>query len=462
MVPPNGNDLSQILGFGGDQLVANIIKHLSAADDWLDYEQLKSLLSGGKELVKDGTLRAKMKAIREASNRAPQLNFEQRREGRRSFFRLKRSSTGANVLQLESPDEAPSLEFARSIARERRIPAKFLFTLPTAASEWMHYSHDQAKLKAGLEAEFVSSEIFRDRILEPAIEAGGLNVIGGGVGEGLGEIKLIQDILTRNPSLRINYVFIDRSDVMAYVHHVTLKEMLRPHIDAGMLSYAGVCDDFYMIGQSLRRAQGAFKKERHWNSFCPDSWPTMVTLLGNNLGNEINREGDFLSSCREALATPQRARPVWLRLGVSTDQLGIEQYKPIEFALLLENLVHLRDVQGVLRTTDPKEFSQDTAAEACSVDHYEYLSNIGISGIFYRFTYQLRADIELQTDESIWETLPKDTEITTCHIVKFNLSSLERALKNLGFNVESEEPIPIAPEGHEARSYAVISATTMC
>ena len=236
---------------------------------------------------------------------------------------------------------------------------------------------------------------------------------------------------------------------------------MHSQIDDRSIRYAGICDDFYEIPRALDRARNAFSKAGGQHTFCPDPWPTIVTLFGNNLGNEIHREGDFFSSMREALASPGRARPVWLALGVSTDAREEEEYKGDEMALLLQNIVHLRDVRGILKTDEGKdEFGREAQ---CIVEPHEYLSAQawGLHGRFYRFVYKLRGDIELEIGNT-WETLPAKTRLTVCHIVKFNVESLNNAMKNLGFTVEGVSSLPVAPSNRQERSYAVLSASISC
>ena len=218
------DQLAHDLGLAGDRLTKSLLAYLLATDGWLDYDQLAHLLAKDHpdQQAKPGTLRAKMNALRKAVERDARLRFEDRPDGRKRSYRVTfKGSRVDHVLDLASPGESPSLEIAKSLVRDRRVPAKYLFTLPTAAAEWMHYSHGQALIKADDEAKFVTTQRFEELVVDSAQKTGGVNVISCGVGEGLGEIKLLQKISAEHPGLQINYLFVDRSEVMAFIHHVT-------------------------------------------------------------------------------------------------------------------------------------------------------------------------------------------------------------------------------------------------
>ena len=324
-------------------------------------------------------------------------------------------------------------------------------------------------------------EMIRDKLIPGINESGKLLVIGLGVGEGLGEINLLNRILNEEEAdINVQYLFVDRSPLLAYAHSLAVKEHFALQLASGRLTCAGVCGDYMDLDDAIRRARQLLEREGFGSGFYSNKTPAVVTLLGNNLGNQVFAEPDFTTSVKRTLSQRDpsephaRPRPYALLLGVSEPREG-EEYDENAGRFFLQTPFHLRKTRRLLVCSCPDEFELPDnelqlpeSERRLSIRRDAYRSRSGITGSMFVFEYTLQGDVILYLEEDE-DRVPTDTtlesgkRVTLYTVIKYQRDSLKRFLENLGFDVTAGESSPIpSADDPQRRMYSMIAATMNC
>lgn len=344
---------------------------------------------------------------------------------------------------------------ARALLQNRLLPDVAAYLSPSSACYWLGYSGTEARQRSNFEAE--AWEVFHvsERLAVQSDRT--VRLIGLAVGEGRGEIALIQRML-RDPNSprRIDYLAVDLAPVLL-VHHVqTVREVFALEIDSGRLVVAGLVADIYDLPAILTRArslclspQSTTRRDSKERFFSDDRSPLLLTYLGNCLGNaEFGQENSFLDTLKAAF--PNHT-PYTLILGVSVAQTPPETYDPMTWRFFLADLRRLSEGCGPLISQHsngvPAEFTLPTDdphdplfLRRCVADFPEDDQPLnyhagGIVGQLYRFHYRLDYSLHLRGDRA--EVLHEGETVQVYSIIKYDLESLKRFFEINGYEVQA-------------------------
>ena len=390
---------------------------------------------------------------------------------------------------LSPPVYETAEEIALNLVAENVLPARSLYCLPFAAHSWIVHSHKQSELRQRLAEQPICDRLLSSEkrsfteFRNAMVAARRLSVLGLGVGEGLGEISLIAELLssTATDDVIVDYLCVDRSPLLLFSHVEEVKEHFNKELGT-RLRCAGVCGDFLELDDVIARAKRK-AAENGVTNFLPQSAPALLTLFGNVLGNTPTQESQLIRSFRASI----RNRPMGIAFGVSTprpdSQRGneAESYSDATFEFFAATprhvLRHHGDAPGSestwsLKSTASDEFSIPFDAKQpfrllkngnrIRVEHFpEYKSpdrsGAMLCGELYNFKYILQGDLTLKHGERS-ETAYAGTEILLYSVVKIDLPSLETVLTRIGFEVELDGPFRIAPEDEPERWYGTAIA----
>lgn len=414
------------------------------------------------------------------------------------------------ILKVDPPIARPD-DIAQALVGNL-LPMYALYCLPRGAGWWLHASRSESEQRRQLEGSAWEDLGLRDLLLKQASEPKVVGVIGLAVGEGLGEVELLQHILKDiGPEGKVHYLAIDMSPVMLLAHFDTLRDILENDLRSGRLVVSATLGNALGKSITLDKSPRSMKPldeivaearsefaERNIE-FLPSDVPLLVTCFGNVLGNqtEPNELVPFFTRLREMFPN----RPLSILTGVSiwgwkTDETAnIEDYETkaetyddnwYDFLSttprhLLINLKRISSEHADSREVfNPKKISSTGRKVDCFWQRFSndnYL-NFDVRAEIHRFYYTIKGDLRLnsgpgeQNHSTNKNGDSSDTErdILLFVLTRFDPDSLIRALSNQGFNVvsrgkqESDESVAgknyaVIDVGAEKRTYVLISAS---
>lgn len=428
---------------------------------------------------------------------------ENRKNGRASSFRLKsrdRSAAKNNgagegrvgkiVKTLDDPELTAATEFeyvAEKLMIDRVMPFYGIYLPMTAASRWVLYSEGEAtKERSNYEGD--QCLYLLDEWLSK-FRGEEISVIGLGVGEGLGEIEILERLLGRKGDgvegynfSRIHYCAIDTNVHLLMDHVERLKHKFKAEIESNKLLCGVACGDFLKdfskIVQRLRAEFATAGHLDHGQSFLPESG-TLVSILGNVVGNaETAKEWSYF----EPVMAELKGYDLAFLVGVSVpqpEQDEPEPYEALEDLLLsaprylTHELAMLETGQGeedAKRKEEPEFVLPKSKAEKSrrwpggTRRPYEgagikIIEGAQVRGEIYEFYYitQWKLSMKLGDKEL---TIPKGSPLLLHNIIKFDKDTLVKFLQSKGLYPSREKANPDdISSGKQNRRYVVLAMT---
>ncbi len=313
------------------QLKVLVFLALEESPEPLTYKELhKSILAHG--VIKTG--KVSLAALRLA---IMQLRDKLDREGHRvelqtadvGKFRLKprgagiRTRGGLNdrIVVIEDPPAVVAGEIAKTLVQQTHLPFKALYFLERSAWLWDVFSGREAEIRAPYEAGALQTLGIAERLAGKATASqdhGVLCVVGLAPGEGIGEIRILKRLLKLAIKPKIHYLAIDSSPRLLRGHMGLVAQEFTGELESGTLLCAGVVADVFAgLIDAVNRARSEFRAREGVEKgaeFLPNS-ATLVTYLGNCLGNEVLLDGESRFFSLVCSSLPNRS--LELLVGVS-------------------------------------------------------------------------------------------------------------------------------------------------
>lgn len=454
--------------------------------------------------MKDFTpLRNGMAQIEKALAGGP-FELQRRKNGKESLFRLKRREGSAYtngigvVTVLDDPELTALTEFefvARKLFKHNAIPSYAIYLPMPAAARWVLYSEGEAQKRGRIEGEECVRLLggWLDGYADKEI-----SLIGLGVGEGIGEIEILEKLLNEERRFsRVHYCAIDTNIHLLMDHVERLRHRFKEHLNTGRLACGVVAGNFLEdFPKIIKRLQDEFEARSHLggpgSAFLPKTG-TLVSILGNVVGNleEKSDEKKYFDSVRDVLGDYDLA----LLVGVSVwqeekkrerqeekkrerqEESGVQETynKDVENLMLATprylthelNMIQSRQpTDGPEREEKPEFVLPDNEdekkkrwpAEVAATDYFGAGPNVAqVTGKQYQFYYRTRWDL-IMGDGEDEKKIPAKSYLMLYNIIKFDWKSLIRYLESRGLFPCGIEPIPhLIPSGNEDRLYVVLA-----
>jgi hypothetical protein len=430
--------------------------------------------------------------------------IENRKNGRASSYRLKSrthstasnngtggAKTGKIVKMLDDPELTATTDFeyvVKKLAIDRVMPFYGIYLPMTAASRWVLYSEAEVKGRGKYEAD-ECLRLLDDWLSGYSGEE--ISIIGLGVGEGIGEIEIIERLLDKKPKQegertfnfsRIHYCAIDTNVHLLMDHVERLKHKFRDEIESGRLLCGVACgnflEDFTRIVKRLREEFVAVGPLDSGQEFLPDTG-TLVSILGNVVGNaERAKEWSYFEPVRNTLSGYDLA----FLLGVSVRQPASKQenYEGLNELLLAtpryltHELLMLETGQGETDAEKQEAPEFDLPADKEERDKRwpgarraeyqgagtELIKGAQVTGEIYEFYYITRWDLSVKSDGKE-ETIRQGSPLLLHNIIKFDKDTLVKFLESKGLYSSLEKSAPDDIEsGKQNRRYVIIAMTS--
>lgn len=417
--------------------------------------------------------------------------IEMRKNKKESRYRLKKrvstpiakatSSTreGRVVAILNDPELVPS---ARSVAAklmtDLRMPFYSIYLPLRAASRWVLYSEAESKDRSRYERDEC------ERLLGDWLSRyheGEISLIGLGVGEGMGEVEILRELLDEDKTdndkkhafRRVHYCAIDSNVHLLTSHLQRLEDTFDEQIKTGKLVCGVICGNFLEnFSQLIQKLRENFQ-ESSATDFLPHTG-TVVSILGNVVGNLEKKAAEW--SYFQPILEELKGYELAFLLGVSLKQ---ESKKTEEYSRDLEDLLlatprYLTHETHILKShrgedTAPEEFvlpdDPEEQKKRWTTHPYDYegdgIKGAGtcVAGKIYEFSYKTQWDLSMEFDRKTL-TIPAGTNLLLYNIIKFDQKSLVRFLESKGlFQPGQEFRSDAITSGQEDRRYVVIAVT---
>jgi hypothetical protein len=482
-------------------------EEMSSYQDITDELKRREVIKG--EVTKDDMIsfRNGMNQIVNALKTHSLYDIESRKSGRVSSYRLKgrdRSAARNNgagggavgriVKVLEDPELTATTDFeyvAKRLIIDRVMPFYGIYLPMTAASRWVLYSEGEATKDR---SNYEGDECIR--LLDDwfsKFDGAEVSVIGLGVGEGLGEIEIIERLLGKkegNGELkeynfsRIHYCAIDTNVHLLMDHAERLKHKFKKEIESNKLLCGVACgnflEDFLKIIQRMRDAFASTGQLDPGQVFLPDTG-TLVSILGNVVGNaEKAKEWSYFEPVMNGLQGFDLA----FLIGVSVPQP--EQGKPEGYEdledLLLATPRYLTHELAMLKTgqveddpgkKDEPEFvlpkgkaKKDERWPEARKATYEgagtnLIEGAQVRGEIYEFYYITKWELSMES-EGKRLSMQKGSPLLLHNIIKFDKDTLIKFLQSKGLYPSRQRPDPDdISSGDQNRRYVVLGMTSM-
>lgn len=441
---------------------------LDRVGEWTTYSDIhhiiesrrvvRSVQAGTTAPLPDSTLRVALQELADGLARAKHkyhVEFRpvaERRERKVAEFRLCASSQiadSASTLTHLTIDKASSGEVIDHVCEEILdgvLPPRSLYYFPRAAATWIANCSAEGDEKQQYEGESWSSLSSREAFLSSARAASKLSIIGLGVGEGLGEISLLDRVLHDHEidaAVTIDYLAIDFSPVLLLSHYQRLHERFSADIRAGRLRVLALNEEIEnppAVLESARKLAGG--------SFADRTAPVLVTAFGNVLGNGgIGREEYILGRWKAALSGFIQQRVFLVGIAKAPDLGQPLSSTPFDYSwfypFLLSTPYHLIHKVGAL-TTDVDEFRQSAdlvggefdascARSRVEVRVQPVTTPLGLSALTYQFFYTLAHQLEFPRQ---LRKLAAGERILLYTINKYDINSFVQRATRLGFRAQ--------------------------
>lgn len=435
--------------------------------------------------------------------------IENRKNGKVSSYRLRsRSQSAAKnngasgtrtgkirtekiVKLLEDPVLTDATEFeyvVKKLVIDRVMPFYGIYLPMTAASRWVLYSEGEAKDRSKYEAD-KGLWLLDDWLA--GYKGKEISIIGLGIGEGIGEIEIIERLLDKKKQdggktfdfSRIHYCAVDTNVHLLMDHVERLKHKFKEELDSNRLLCGVACGnfltDFPRIVERLRDEFATTGQLEPGQVFLPDTG-TLVSILGNVVGNaEKAKEWSYFEPLRAELNGYDLA----FLIGVSVRQPDSgkpETYEELE-DLLLATPRYLTHELSMLQTRqgdkDPEkkekpEFVLPTDKEEKDkrwpgVRRAKYegagttaIKGAQVTGEIYEFYYITKWDLTANLDGKA-ETIKEGSPLLLHNIIKFDKDTLIKFLESKGLypSRHKSDPDDIT-SGNQNRRYVMIAMTS--
>lgn len=468
--------------------------------DWSSYEDIARELKDRGILEGDIEDRSLALALRNAMSQIGQtLNqdkiykLERDKDGRQGRFRINKRDQSAGddgivmILNTSLPTgiDYTSMEYiAERLIKDHRMPFYGIYLPMRAASRWVLYSEKEAE-----KLEYESNQ-FKRLLGEWLAQYHGqeISLIGLGVGEGLGEIEFIKELLSGRYGLKkINYCAIDTNIHLLLDHVERLKDCFKTEIKEKRLVCGVIRGNFLRdFSHLIQVLRDEFRKRRFGDlesGFLPPGGEsrrsgTIVSILGNLLGNLERRASEW--AYFQPILESLKGHDLVFLLGVSVQGEKPETYERDMDDLLLATPKYLTHELGILKShPDPgktfKEFilpvpeeqedqkkrqeAKEEKKERCpEVKAEEYIGeglirDKHIKGQIYEFFYKTKWDLSMESEGEPL-TLPAGTALLLYNIIKFNYETLRDFLDSRGLELVAE---PGKPQKVGERLYIVFA-----
>ncbi|MBI1861545.1 MAG: L-histidine N(alpha)-methyltransferase [Deltaproteobacteria bacterium] len=412
------------------------------------------------------TLRVAVSELSHRLNRAPGFRLKTLKIGREARFQLQldRARTasflgvGANAPRLDPQINDPRA-IAETLVRDGGgLPFSSLYSTYRAASWWLSISTKTALEKRNYEAGSIKAYGIREHLSQSANHVFFAALA---PGEGLGEVSILEQLLRPKygSPVKVHYWALDTSEILMMSHYQLLTHTFADEISRGDLTITPMTGDLYRIQEYLTSVPVLAQARTRCQS-------TLVTFLGNCLGNNEGKEWDFFKMVDAAFPRPQ---PLAILVGVSCERTQDKgEVVPENYTLdpfftevpryLLQDLKLLESRNDRDECIESSEFIFDKSdlQYRALVPGERYSTPNGVCGSVYRFHYSLRHRLALKGGA---QSVAKGTPILLYSIIKYDLDSLLRFIKARGFAVKAppEYPIQRISEGNEEFRYATFA-----
>jgi hypothetical protein len=469
----------------------------------LSYQEIADELSKREMLDGEMTdftpLRNGMAQITKALAADSLFELESRKKGKESLYRLKRregaipysNGSGIGVVTvLDDPELTALTEFefvTKKLFKHNAIPSYAIYLPMLAAARWVLYSEGEAQKRGRIEGEECMRLLggWLDGYVDKEI-----SLIGLGVGEGIGEIEILERLLNGERHFgRIHYCAIDTNIHLLMDHVERLRHRFKEHLNTGRLACGVIAGNFLEdFPKLITRLQNEFEARTHLGgpgaNFLPKTG-TLVSILGNVVGNleEKSDERKYFDSIRDVLGDYDLA----LLVGVSVwqeekkrerqEQAGRqEKYNKDVENLLLATPRYLTHELNMIRSHQPTDgpesdeepefFLPDNKgekekrwpADVAAPDYFGAGPNVAqVTGKQYQFYYRTRWDLTMGAGDDE-KRIPAGSYLMLYNIIKFEWNSLIRYLESRGLFSCGVQPVPhLIPSGDEERLYVLLA-----
>lgn len=477
---------------------------LSSYQDIADELERRGVVEG--EVNDFVPLRNGMNQIVNALKTHDLYEIENRKTGRVSSFRLKSRAQsaaksngasgvkpGAIVKVLEDPELTAATEFdyvVNKLVIDRVMPFYGIYLPMTAASRWVLYSEGEAKDRSNYEADECL------RLLDEWLSGYSgkeISIIGLGIGEGIGEIEIIERLLDRKSKegggrtfdfSRIHYCAVDTNVHLLMDHVERLKHKFKGEIESKRLRCGVACgnflEDFPTIVKRLREEFAAAGQLEAGEDFLPDTAGTLVSILGNVVGNaEKAKEWSYF----EPVMAELKGYDLAFLLGVSVRQPDSgkpETYERLEDLLLAtpRYLTHeLPMLQSKQQEEDPEkkeapEFflppgkeERDRRWPGAKRAKYQgagttFIEGAQVTGDIYEFYYITRWELSARLGGK--DVMIRGGSPLLLHnVIKFDKETLIKFLESKGLYPSRQRLDPDnINSGDQNRRYVMIAMTS--
>lgn len=455
--------------------------------EYLSYEEMSDVLEKlglVKEDVDISKLIANLRnGMSELNSEKHFLNYtiEEKTYGKKKTFSLidkPLSERKIEVVEIIDDNDFSSMQtIARRLMRDRRMPFYGIYLPLRAVARWVRYSEineeasEQKRKYEGEQCEKLLKEWFSNCKKQDKV----LSILGLGLGEGIGEIELIERLLKQG--FKIHYCAVDMNPFLLMDHAIRLKYKFGKAIKTRQLVCSVVTDNFLKnLSGALEKIRAKVKERKITDDFIPKDSNILVTTLGNVLGNLEDRasEGVYFKKIQDEF----EGQNIAFLIGAGVDQITATG-KSVEETYELDDLFlatprYLTYELGILKSNltnkkAGKEFYIDNKDQFQVKRNFyqgdglifDKESESYVKGYIYEFLYTTKKELVMEIENEQSLILPPQTKLLLFNIIKFNLKNLLGFIKFRGLKIENEEQIETLNVGtdKEKRLYVVFAAT---
>jgi hypothetical protein len=458
---------------------------LERQNKWSSYEDIEKEIKDQEVIEGDieaMSLRNGMSQIVNALKQDKLFKIEKSKNGRQALYRIKErnqsgikanTSNEGDIISILAPDPSASMRYvAERLMRDRRMPFYGIYLPMQAASRWVLYSEAEAEERRNYEGDQCEALLGEWLAKHSGQE---ISLIGLGVGEGIGEIELLERLLAEKYAFkRIHYCAIDTNIHLLMGHRERLWDRFENEIREKRLVCGVIRGNFLESFSTLiQRLQDEFKKKRQFSDldFLPRSSGTIVSILGNLIGNLEQRASEW--KYFQPILQGLKGYDLAFLLGISVHQtvekyerdlddllLATPRYLTHELKLIkshpTEESTKEEDKEFFLPTDEKKKVKRCPKVEAADYQGDGLVRGAHVTGKIYEFFYRTESRLTMELEEEIL-TVPEETDLLLYNIIKFDRDKFRAFLESKGLAISySGDPYKVGQ-----RAYEVLAATTL-
>lgn len=373
------------------------------------------------------------------------------------------------ILEIFKSDPSTTMQVvAERLMVDRRMPFYGIYLPLRGAGRWVFYSEqgeaasEKKRKHEGDQCEHLLGSWLLAR------EGETLSVISLGVGEGVGEIEILERLLRKYNFKNIHYCAIDTNIYLLMDHATRLRNRFKSYISSRQLICSVVRGNFLTHFSeliSVARAEVRRQIGEPGFVFLPDDSGKLVTILGNIVGNLERRASEW--TYFQPILDEFQSQNVAFLIGIGVkhgDKDEPEEY-PLD-DLFLSTLRYLKyDLELLESDADVKnrEFYPTDKNFRCETRNYQgdgFVSGAHISGDIYEFIYTTMGTLSMKLDTNDKLTMPRGSDVLLYNIIKFDLDNFVAFLESRGLHLQNDLSTLSLGQKKEERLYAVIAATT--